>query len=1482
MKNSLLTLIVCWLGVGLSFAQTTIATNHTNNNGNGSVTFNVQNTNAYDIIITDINCHLGTSATNNLQLLYRTTPVNDLATPWSDGVVGDGQNGWISAGSGTVASNTANGVVPALTNLSLTIPAGATYALGFSATTLQYMTLTNGSGANVNTFTGGGVNLITGDGVSWGGTAYPSTPANYPRGFIGSITFIPAVPCTSPPTAGAIGASINPVCPNVNSTLSITGGTSGTGQTYQWQSSADGVTFADIAGATFSTYVANTAANTYYQAIITCGGLSDTTAPFQLTMQDFMNCYCTTSMASSTSDEEIYNVTINGSSTDPLYANAAGCATPAPGPGSILNRYSNFKTLAPITTVAPGQNVAFSIDENECDGATFYACGIAMWIDYNHNGLFTDAGEQVYIEAGTTAGPRTASGNFTVPITALPGNTVVRVVAAEGYSGASLTPCLAYGFGETEDYLINIECPDLAGPSFVDVGVCSGNTATLNATPSYPGATISWWDAATGGTQLANTTSYTTPTLMADMSYYVQEDFPSCPSSVRDTIDVIVTEVDVTLAPVDATCNGLNNGSFTQTSVQCGTGPFLYSIDNGVTFGPIPTDLVAGSYMVIVQDATLAQSVPYQVIVNEPTAPTALNVTDIGYFVATLEWTAEGDETDWTIEYGPAGFTPGTGTIINNATNPQQITGLNPQTEYEFYVAAGCSPTSDFAGPYEFATNTGFFTFDNACGPGFTDISGTGTPLNLTDDQTTVVTSSFPLSLQGVTSDQITISNNGWINWGGGDVYLNAWSLDLDSEEGNVYYETVNIGGTNYFIVQWDNRPRFPGVVGQSVTFQLLVNETTGEIYYIYEDVVFGGTQSGNDYGGQGTISVDAPEGVVTVSSGNTTYLTNNSCVHFYNSLCPNPVGITTQIFSEEAFLNWSAGPYGETEWTIIYGPAGFDPAAVPSQAIDTLEGLMTPDAIIGGLTQLTEYDAYLYSECALDNLTSGGLLINFTTLPNCSNPASITGTTDVDSLEIGWNWTETPGYPISGFNIMYGMTGFALYSNDATEVDADGIDFNDTIMDAALLGGGVYQVYVQAECSTGDTSSFSGPFTLIMPLSNDSVCGAEMLNADGTVYTFNNAGATVEIDESSIAPPADGAQVTTGWTNSTLNNTTWFMFVAPASGSVRVNNTAINYNGQAAVYSASNCGDFGGFTLEAANDNEIGGSSVAPNYTICGLTPGMTYYLMHDGFNGTTGNYSISVTPIVLEAGTAAPVTDVCTGDDVDLFTTVNGEGSGGVWSSSIASVNASIDGSTFETEGLAYQTFNIQYRITDGCAYDSILTQVHIFGPSNAGQDGVITACRNEPIDLLSGLNVNADLNGDWYDPMNVLIPSSSITTANIVGTYNYDYIAGNGVCPDDTANVVVTVQNCNWLDIQEEVFNGVSLYPNPSEGVVFITSDVTEAFDYVVTDAKGAAIAKASGAIKGAQTNQIDLSNAETGVYFIRLSNSQAEKVFRVVIQ
>src|ERR1041385_9201848 len=59
-------------------AQTTLTTTTTflNNNGSGTVTFNLQNTNSSGVIITDIAGVAGSSGTQNVEFWYNPTPIN--------------------------------------------------------------------------------------------------------------------------------------------------------------------------------------------------------------------------------------------------------------------------------------------------------------------------------------------------------------------------------------------------------------------------------------------------------------------------------------------------------------------------------------------------------------------------------------------------------------------------------------------------------------------------------------------------------------------------------------------------------------------------------------------------------------------------------------------------------------------------------------------------------------------------------------------------------------------------------------------------------------------------------------------------------------------------------------------------------------------------------------------------------------------------------------------------------------------------------------------------------------------------------------------------------------------------------------------------------------------------------------------------------------------------------------------------------------
>jgi hypothetical protein len=89
------------------------------------------------------------------------------------------------------------------------------------------------------------------------------------------------------------------------------------------------------------------------------------------------------------------------------------------------------------------------------------------------------------------------------------------------------------------------------------------------------------------------------------------------------------------------------------------------------------------------------------------TPPSALALVSSSLNSIDVSWTANGTGTSWTVEYGPAGFTPGTGTSAVATASPYSITGLTAATAYDVYVREICAPgdTSSFAGPLNAGTS---------------------------------------------------------------------------------------------------------------------------------------------------------------------------------------------------------------------------------------------------------------------------------------------------------------------------------------------------------------------------------------------------------------------------------------------------------------------------------------------------------------------------------------------------------------------------------------------------------------------------------------------------------------------------------------------------------------------------------------------------------------------------------------------------------
>lgn len=232
-----------------------------------------------------------------------------------------------------------------------------------------------------------------------------------------------------------------------NGSGSVTLTASGCSSTYNWYASSTGGSILG-SGSSFATPFI-TSNTTYFVdcSIIGCPN-SSSRAPGEAIINTFnIGSYCT-SFATQNSDEEILNVTIGNLS------NSSTCSTTGQT-GSALNRYSDYTYLTPTDIIA-GSMVNYSIQVGTCGGN--YISAVKVFIDFNQNGSFEDAGETVIV-SNPTNGSHIVSGSFTIPSSALPGITFTRVVNMETSTASSIASCSTYGWGETEDYRVNIIVP---------------------------------------------------------------------------------------------------------------------------------------------------------------------------------------------------------------------------------------------------------------------------------------------------------------------------------------------------------------------------------------------------------------------------------------------------------------------------------------------------------------------------------------------------------------------------------------------------------------------------------------------------------------------------------------------------------------------------------------------------------------------------------------------------------------------------------------------------------------------------------------------------------------------------------------------------------------------------------------------------------------------------------------------------------------
>jgi hypothetical protein len=185
----------------------------------------------------------------------------------------------------------------------------------------------------------------------------------------------------------------------------------------------------------------------------------------------------------------------------------------------------------------------------------------------------------------------------------------------------------------------------------------------------------------------------------------------------------------------------------------------------------------------------------------------------------------------------------------------------------------------------------------------------------------------------------------------------------------------------------------------------------------------------------------------------------------------------------------------------------------------------------------------------------------------------------------------------------------------------------------------------------------------------------------------------------------------------------------------------------------------------------------------------------------------------------------------------------------------------------------------VSDGCAVDQATATVTVYAAPSAGTDGSITVCLNEPFVLWNGLSGNIDANGTWYDASNNPLAAAQDTSGNLAGQFNYDYIVTSSVCPSDTSNVLVVVDgSCDFTASIEENQMGLSMYPNPTTGLLYISKSQIGSAKIELTDLNGKLLEKRE--IEEATT--LDLTRYPKGLYLLHFQMNGVQITERIAVQ
>ena len=268
-----------------------------------------------------------------------------------------------------------------------------------------------------------------------------------------NITQSAGVPCSGTPAPGNTISSSASVAPGGTVNLSLQNATSGSGVTYQWQSSTTGGAPWTNFGTSSPTQTSPIiSASIWFRCLVTCSGSTGTSNPVQV-----IPSYCTPSGTGANS--YITNFVTTGGVSNISNASAF-----------TAGGYANYSSTISCSQSA-GSNVNFTL-------SYISDPGIKIFIDWNNDLDFNDVGENVYSSNAYVLS--SVSGTIAVPAGQPVGNYRMRIVA--DWNSTAPVSCPVSINGETEDYTFTVTTPP----------ACTAPISLVSSTVTSTTATISW------------------------------------------------------------------------------------------------------------------------------------------------------------------------------------------------------------------------------------------------------------------------------------------------------------------------------------------------------------------------------------------------------------------------------------------------------------------------------------------------------------------------------------------------------------------------------------------------------------------------------------------------------------------------------------------------------------------------------------------------------------------------------------------------------------------------------------------------------------------------------------------------------------------------------------------------------------------------------------------------------------------------------